>query len=243
MSHAGYFKLLKLYSDIWARRHCHVVLSGEEHVRSAPKENRVYLICHPTTWDLPLLVHFARNNFSAVVAAGPFTHPLVNWLFRNAGFIKLEQGKTEEMISQATAVVAAGSPLLVALKRYGEEAGDEARPRTGGIRIAYQARADLYPVHLMIEEGKMITKGFKDRSGAINPFTVFHDTLYFATFCRPLRYSDYAREGMGYEDFQAVANSVEATFNETGRRIQAELKAGRYDGLPRRGGVRTQVIY
>jgi len=55
MSHAGFFRLLRIYSDLWARRNCRVILSGEEHLESAQDRNRVYVVSHPTTWDLPML--------------------------------------------------------------------------------------------------------------------------------------------------------------------------------------------
>ena len=59
MSHAGYFKLLKFYSDIWARRHCRVVMSGQQNLDNNQDRRRIYIVSHPTTFDLPLLVHIS----------------------------------------------------------------------------------------------------------------------------------------------------------------------------------------
>ena len=243
MSHAGYFRLLKLYADVWARRHCRVILSGEQRLRSVQERNRVYIVSHPVTWDLPMLAHLGRNNFYVVVAGGPFAHPLVGWLFRNAGFLKLDEDNAEEVIQKAARLVQARNPLIISLKGYGVDFGEDVRPRTGGVRIAHYGKADICPVHLMIEEGKRILKGFKNATGKNYPFTVFHDTLYFATFCEPLRYEDYAREGMRYEDYREIAYGIEATFIESQKRIECDLREGRYAGVPRRGGSRTQVVY
>jgi 1-acyl-sn-glycerol-3-phosphate acyltransferase len=242
MSHAGYFRLLKLYADIWARRHCRVVLGGQENLDVPNGRGRVYIVSHPTTWDLPMLAHIGRNNWYVIVDKGPFAHPLVNWLFKNSGFLKLEGDNSDEVIQQAVDIAARRLPLIVSLKGYGVDFGEVVRPRTGGIRIAHLARADIYPVHLMIEEGKRIMKGFK-LSGENYPFTVFHDTLYFATFCTPLRYEEYARDSMTYDDYKSIALNMEATFDEMEKKIKAELAAGRYDGLPRKGGAKTQIHY
>jgi 1-acyl-sn-glycerol-3-phosphate acyltransferase len=243
MSHAGYFRLLKLYSDIWARRHCRVVLAGEETLDAPRDRGRVYIVSHPTTWDLPMLAHIGRNNFYVIVDKGPFAHPLVNWLFKNSGFLKLEGDNGDEVIRKAADIAGARLPLIISLKGYGVDFGEEVRPRTGGIRIAHYAKADIHPVHLMIENGKRIMKGFKGAAGQNYPFTVFHDTFYFATFCAPLRYDEYARDTMTYEDYKAIAYKVEATFNDSEKKIQADLAAGRFDGLPRKGGAKTQIRY
>jgi hypothetical protein len=243
MSHAGYFRLLKLYADAWARRHCRVVISGEEKLDAPRDRGRVYIVSHPTTWDLPMLAHIGRNNYYVIVDKGPFAHPLVNWLFRNSGFLKLEGDNGDEVIRQAVDIVSNRLPLIISLKGYGVDFGEKVRPRTGGIRIAHYAKADIYPVHLMIEEGKRIMKGFKGASGQNYPFTVFHDTLYFATFCAPLRYEEYARESMTYEDYKTIATSLETTFDDMESTITQELAAGRYDGVPRRGGAGTQIRY
>jgi 1-acyl-sn-glycerol-3-phosphate acyltransferase len=243
MSHAGYFRLLKLYADVWARRHCRVVIAGEELLDAPRDRGRVYIVSHPTTWDLPMLAAIGSNNWYVIVDKGPFAHPLVNWLFLNSGFLKLEGDNGEEVIQKAAEIVANKLPLIISLKGYGVDFGEKVRPRTGGIRIAHNGKADIYPVHLMIEDGKRIMKGLKGVSGQNYPFTVFHDTLYFATFCPPLRYEDYARDSMTYDDYKAIAFGIEATFDEMERKIRADLAAGRYNGMPRKGGAKTQVHY
>jgi 1-acyl-sn-glycerol-3-phosphate acyltransferase len=241
MIHESYFRLLKLYSDIWARRHCRVVLGGEDQLCSVTESNRVYIVSHPTTWDLPLLAHISKDHFYIVVAEGPFAHPLVKWLFRNSGFLKLDADSSESVVDEAAGLVMAKHPLIMSLKGYGVDFGEKVRPRTGGIRMADTARADIYPVHLMIEEGKMIFKAFK-KGGAEYPFTVFHDTLYFATFCKPLLYRDYHRDGMSYENYKEIAYSIEKTFDDAQARLEGELKDGRYAALPRRGGSPKQLV-
>jgi len=82
MSHAGYFRFLKMYSDIWARRHCRVVLSGEELLEPGRDRPRVYIVSHPVTWDLPMLAHIGRNNYYVIVDKGPFCPSPGEWLLQ-----------------------------------------------------------------------------------------------------------------------------------------------------------------
>jgi 1-acyl-sn-glycerol-3-phosphate acyltransferase len=244
MSRATYFRLLKVYADPWSRRHCRVIVAGEEHLASLRGRNRLYIVSHPTTWDLVLLAHIAKDPFCVVVAEGPFAHPLVNWLFTNAGFLKLGASNSDQVISQACSRIQEKTPLIYSLKGWGVDFGEDVRPRTGGIRIGHRAQADICPVHLMIEPGKRIHKQFKDFNGNQHPFTVFHDTLYFVTFLPPLRYPDYTRDQMDYEDYRTIAFSIEDAFTGSQGRIEGDLaqRADWWKTVPRRGGLAAPLV-
>lgn len=246
MSSKFYFRLLQLYSDLWARMHCRVLISGEHHLGNNQERRRIYIVSHPTTYDLPMLVHIARNEFSVVVYQDPFKHPIAGWLFRNIGFPKLEPDNGDQMIAEACSLIRENKPLVYSLKGYGVDFGQEVKPRTGGIRIAHGAQADIYPVHLMIEPNKMIFKHYQNRKGEIYPYTVFKNTLYFATFCEPLRYEDYAADHMDYESFRKIAHQIESTFQEIQARLEQELvnNPELRDGANRKwGGSRIRVAF
>jgi 1-acyl-sn-glycerol-3-phosphate acyltransferase len=246
MNNSFYFKLLKLYSDIWARTHCRVVLSGEHHLQNNQNRRRIYIVSHPTTYDLPMLVHIARNSFYVVVYKDPFKHPIAGWLFRNIGFPKLDSENADQMIEESSRLIRQNHPLVYSLKGYGVDFGEDVKPRTGGIRIAYGAQADIYPIHLMIEPNNMIFKYYKNRKGEVFPYTIFKDTLYFATFCKPLRYEDYAKDTMDYEAFRKIAYQIESEFQRIQGHLEQELvnKAELHGGGKRkRGGSPKQVLF
>lgn len=242
MSHAAYFGLLRFYADIWCRTHCGVVLGGEEHLAGAGSRPRLYVVSHPTTWDLPLLAHLARRNFYVVVAGGPFANPLVKWLFGGAGFLKLDADNGDAVVAEAISRVRAGAPLVYSLKGYGVDFGEDVRPRTGCVRIADAAGADIYPVHQMIEKGKMFFRSYKDRAGKSYPYTMFRDTLYFNTFLPPLRHAEWSRPGMTYEDYKRIAYAIDGSFRATQAGIERDMaerpefyrRQRRWGGAPRR---------
>jgi len=244
MSHDFHYKLLKLYSDIWARGHCRVMMSGKRNLEGNQQRRRIYIVSHPTTFDLPMLVHIADNRFYVVVYQDPFKHPIAGWIFRNVGFPKLEPGKGESMIEESCRLIRDNHPLVYSLKGYGVDFGEDVKPRTGGIRIAHHAKADIYPIHLMIEPNRMIFKYYKDRKGGVFPYTIFKKTLYFVTFGTPLRYEEYARGQMSYEDYQAVAYRIEEDFQKTQQRLEGELeaKAETFAKMSKRGGADARVI-
>jgi 1-acyl-sn-glycerol-3-phosphate acyltransferase len=245
MTSSFYFKLLKLYSDIWARTHCRVVMSGEHNLENNQERRRIYIVSHPTTYDLPMLTHIASNNFYVVVYKDPFKHPIAGWLFRNIGFPKLDTDNNEQMIEESCRLIRQFHPLIYSLKGYGVDFGQDVRPRTGGIRIAQRAQADIYPVHLMIEPNKMIFKYYKNRKGEVFPYTIFKDTLYFVTFCKPLRYEDYARQTMDYEAFRKIAYQIESEFQKLQKRLEKQLAENRYvqKKARKRGGAARQVTF
>ena len=98
MSHEFYFKLLRFYSDIWVRRHCRVIVSGLENLEAVQNRRRVYVGPHPTTYDVPLLIHMAKRNLYFIIAEGPFVHPIVGRIFEGAGFIKLYYERPRQAI-------------------------------------------------------------------------------------------------------------------------------------------------
>jgi len=85
-------------------------------------------------------------------------------------------------------------------------------------------------------------KAFRNHRGDSFPFSVFHETLYFATFLPPLRYEEWARDGMSYEDYGAVASDIEQRFLV--RRPLLRRTFARESGMraaPRRN--RPQILY
>jgi len=249
MSHEAYFKILRIYSDIWTRRHCRVIVSGLENVKAVQNRPRIYLGPHPTTYDVPLLINTAKRNLYFIIAEGPFVHPIVGHIFKGAGFIKLYYDRPRQAIREAKELIERGKPLMCSMYGYGVDFGEEVRPETGAIRIAHYAEADIVPLHVMIEEGKRSFKYYKDSKGDIYPYTVFSDTLYFLTICEPVRYQDYAKglDTLSIKKRNAVYNTMavefDAKFKEMDKNLKKELQenAAYYQTLKRTGGSPIRI--
>lgn len=242
MGHAFYFSLLKKYADIWARHNCKVILSGEEQIN--PARPRIYIVSHPTTWDLPMLVHISKKNFYIVVADDPFAHPVVSWLFTNSGFFHLTKETSDKVIEDTSKCVKDGKPIIYSLYGAGVDLGESVPPRTGGIRAAHLAGADICPIHLMLEEGKSVFKYYNKSKTESYPYTVFNNALYFASFLPTIRYTDYAKNNMSYEDYKEIAFSIEKSFNTSQKNIEDINKTipEYYRNLRRKGGLKKSVL-
>jgi len=249
MSHEAYFKILRIYSDIWTKRHCRVILSGLENVEAVQNRPRVYLGTHPTTYDVPLLIHTAKRNIYFIIAEGPFVHPIVGRIFKGAGFVKLYYNRPRQAMQEAKELVERGKPMVCSMYGYGVDFGEEVGPETGAIRIAHHAKADIVPLHVMIEEGKRTFKYYKDSKGDIYPYTIFSDTLYFLTICEPVRYEDYAKalDTPSIKKRNAVYNKMavefDAKFKEMDKNLKKELQenAAYYQSLKKTGGSPTRI--
>ena len=242
MNHPFYFGILKKYANLWARHNCKVILSGEENINT--NRPRLYIVSHPTTWDLPMLVHIAKKNFYIVVADDPFAHPLVSWLFTNAGFFQLTKETSQQVIEETGRYVKEGKPLIYSLYGAGVDFGEEVPARTGGIRAAHLAGADICPIHLMLEDGKRTFKYYNKSENESYPYTVFNNALYYATFLPPIRYDDYSKNTMTYEDYKVIARSIEESFNLSQDKIETKIKADPdyYKNLRRKGGLKKSVL-
>jgi 1-acyl-sn-glycerol-3-phosphate acyltransferase len=246
-----YFKILQIYSDFWARRHGKVILSGLENVEAVQGRRRIYIGLHPTTYDVPLLIHTAKNNLYFIIAEGPFVHPLVGRLFQGAGFVKLNYCRPRQAIQEAVDLVSSGKTMLCSMYGYGIDFGEDVPPETGAIRIAHQAKADIVPTIPMIEEGKRIFKWYRDSKGNLYPYTYFKDSFFFLSFAEPIRYEVYAGKldtpsvKKKNAEFTRMAQQIHATVKgvEAAQRKDLEERSEYYNSLKRRGGVDTRIVW
>lgn len=242
MNHAFYFNILKKYSNLWARHNCKVILSGDENINT--KRKRIYIVSHPTTWDLPMLAHISKKNFYIAVADDPFAHPLLSWLFSRSGFLRLRKNNSHQVIDETIKVVQERHPMIYSLYGIGIGLGKIVPARTGGIRAAKLAGADICPIHLSLEEGKRILKNYNKSKKQSYPYAVFHNALYFATFLPPIRYENYSKEDMTYEDYKEIAFSLEDSFKESEKLIKEsiEINSDYYRNLKRKGGLKKSIL-
>ena len=246
-----YFKIIRLYSDFWVRRHGRVILSGLEHVEAVQGRRRVYIGPHPTTYDVPLLIHTAKNNLYFIIAEGPFVHPLVSRLFRGAGFVKLNYDRPRQAILESVDLVSRGKPMLCSMYGYGVDFGEDVPPETGAIRIAHQAQADIVPALLMIEEGKRIFKWYRDSEGDLYPYTYFKDSFFFLSFTEPIRYEDYSKNldtpsvKKKNAEYARMTQQFHNKFKsmEAAQQKDLEERPEYYDSLKRRGGTDTRIVW
>jgi 1-acyl-sn-glycerol-3-phosphate acyltransferase len=244
-----YFKILQTYSDYWVRRHGKVIISGLEHVEAVRGRRRVYIGPHPTTFDVPLLIHMAKRTLFFIIAEGPFVHPLVGRLFRGAGFVKLNYDRPRQAVQESVELVSNGKPMLCSMYGYGIDFGEDVPPETGAIRIAHQARADIVPALLMIEEGKRIFKWYRDSNGYLYPYTYIKDSLYFLRFTEPIRYEEYSRSfdtpsvKKKNAEYARMAQQFHTLFKrmEAAQQKDLEERPEYYNSLKRRGGLDRRI--
>jgi 1-acyl-sn-glycerol-3-phosphate acyltransferase len=246
-----YFKVLRLYSDLWVRRHGKVILSGLEHVEAVQGRRRVYIGPHPTTYDVPLLIHTAKHPLFFIIAEGPFVHPLVGRIFDGAGFVKLNYDRPRQAIQESVELVSSGKPMLCSMYGYGVDFGEDVPPETGAIRIAHKAQADIVPVLLMIEEGKRIFKWYRDSNGDLYPYTYFKDSFFFLSFTEPMRYEDYSKNletssvKKKNAEYARLSQNIHSLFKSMAAAQQKDLeeRPEYYDRIKRRGGADMLIAW
>jgi len=191
------------------RAKCRVILEGEEHLPAGGGRRLYMVINHSTSYDLVALMHLAANRFSVVMDQGAFTFPVIGRLFHAAGFIPLPKSSSDETIRRAVDAVRAGVPLVMSLTEGVSTLGVESRPRTGGVRIARMAGADIRPVFTMVEPGRERHLSFRGLDGTTYPYTTFRDTLYAVSFLPPIPAAELPAGGT-YEENRIVADRLRA---------------------------------
>ncbi|MGA2975419.1 MAG: lysophospholipid acyltransferase family protein [Spirochaetia bacterium] len=241
------FALIRAYATAWMRRHCRVLLFGQEQLESLPRGRRVYVVLnHSTSYDAVALFHLSANRFGIVMDREAFQVPVIGRLLTAAQFIALDKRVSEDAVQRAVAAVRAGTPLLVSLTEGHTAIGRPGyeRPRSGGMRIAHLAGADIFPVFVMIEEGRRRTRSFRGREGSTEIFTTFQDTLYFVSFLPPIPASSFLPE-QTLESYRAVAEELQKQADRERERFTRMLSEKRelYEGIRRRGGSSVRVTW
>jgi 1-acyl-sn-glycerol-3-phosphate acyltransferase len=241
------FSLIRAYATVWMRSRCRVLLFGRENLDRTPRGRRVYMVInHSTSYDLVALMHLSGNRFSVVMDQAAFEFPIIRFLLHGAGFIPLDKETSRVAIQQAVNVAATGTPLFMSLTEGYTAIGvpGHERARTGGIRIAHLAGADLYPVFVMVEEGRRVTRSFKGTRGRIHLFTTFRNALYFVSLLPPIAASSFGPNET-YDTYRALAEQLRDQGERERERIACLLRddpAG-FSAMRRRGGCTERVTW
>lgn len=239
------FALIRAYATVWMRSHSRVLLFGQDQLASLPRGKRVYIVLnHSTSYDAVALFHLSAHRFGMVLDREAFTVPVVGRLLTGAGFVALDKRVSEDAVQRAVATVKGGTPLLVSLTEGHTAIGRPGfeRPRSGGVRIAHLAGADIFPVFVMIEEGRRRMRSFRGKGGDREVFTTFRDTLYLVSFLPPIPASSFQPEET-LASYRAVAENLQKQSDRERERLTRMLadEHERYDGMRRRGGSGARV--
>jgi hypothetical protein len=215
-----YFKILRLYSDFWVRRHGRVILSGLEHLEAVQGRRRVYIGPHPTTYDVPLLIHTAKQSLFFIIAEGPFVHPLVGRIFQGAGFVKLNYNRPRQAIQESVELVSSGKPMLCSMYGYGVDFGEDVPPETGAIRIAHPFTY------------------FKDSLF----FLSFTKPIRYEDYSKKLDTPSVKKKNAEYA---RMAQQIHTKFKnmETAQQKDLEERPEYYNSLKRRGGADKRIVW
>jgi 1-acyl-sn-glycerol-3-phosphate acyltransferase len=229
----------------WVRKKCKVLYYGLENIANNKNERRVYISNHPTTFDVHLLLHMSETIIYTFIDAAAYSIPGLGLLLSGAGYIKFVKGKGPKAMERAIEYIEHHKPFLQTLRTGEAILGDVSKPRTGGIRIAYQARANIYPHFLMMAGGKKITKQFRGMDFKLHPLTCFDNILYFVKFLKPIPYEEYAKEKMTHRDYQNIANRIGELFEHEKQKTLTMLKDEDeyFSKLERTGGADYRILY
>lgn len=240
------FKIMNIYSTLWMRAKARVIVKGlDELPPRKAGEKRVYLLMnHSTTFDVVALMHVSKEPFAIMMDKGAFTFPIIRHVLHGAGFIPLDKEDSKPAVAACAEALQRGRPLLISLHEGDSTLGDWGKPRTGGIRLAHQAGATLYPIFLKVEDDRIRRLSFKGVNGTEYPYTTFKNTFYFIEFLKPFDLSSLPAVP-SYEEYFEVAKSLDAKAEEVEARYETFLADNRerFAPLRRRGGSRFRVAW
>jgi len=227
------------------RKNCKVLYYGSENIVDNKNERRIYISNHPTSFDLFVLMHLSESIINAFINEDAYSIPLLGLLLNGAGFLKYARGKGRETMEQAITYIEEKKPFFHSLRSGVARTRASTKPRTGGIRIAYEAKANIYPIFAMIEKGKEISRKIRGLDLKIHPYINFNQTIYFVKFCKALRYKEYAKNPLKHKDFQRLANKIQEIFKQEQQGIMKMINENKdyFSRLERIGGSEKRIVF
>lgn len=124
--------------------------------------------------------------------------------------------------------------------------GKPERLRTGGVVMADLAKADIIPIHIYIEKGKIIQKKIITGKLQFAPFTIYKNAYVILSFLPPIKWKDYHKESMTKQDYQNLINKVDEEFNNYSKELNEKIhidEQGYYKGLKRNKGCDISIEF
>jgi len=268
-----YFKIIKkVVADPWVKSHGQIIVSGKENIVESPR--KVYIVNHPTTFDMFTLIHICKNCFYVPVDKEAFDVPIAGYFMRKAGFIpvineekknyrgkkkeiketdnkdyesvKIEKTKNRTIIEKILEYARLGYPCLNSIRGGDVTLGKPERLRTGGVVMADLAKADIIPIHIYIEKGKIIQKKILTGKLQFAPFTIYKNAYVILSFLPPIKWKDYHKESMTKQDYQNLINKVDEEFNNYSKELNEKIhidEQGYYKGLKRNKGCDISIEF
>jgi len=268
-----YFKIIKkVVADPWVKSHGQVIVSGKENIVESPR--KIYIVNHPTTFDMFTLIHICKNSFYVPVDKEAFDVPIAGYFMQKAGFIpvineekknyrgkkretkekdiknydpaNIEKPKHRTIIEKISEYARLGYPCLNSIRGGDVTLGKPERLRTGGVVMADLAKADIIPIHIYIEKGKIIQKKILTGKLQFAPFTIYKNAYVILSFLPPIKWKDYHKESMTKEDYQNLINKVDEAFNSYSKELNENIRIdeqGYYKGLKRNKGCDISVEF
>ncbi|MFN3411144.1 MAG: NAD-dependent epimerase/dehydratase family protein [Exilispira sp.] len=233
----------KFFVDPYVNRNSIIYISGEENIYDSKR--RVYIVNHPTTFDIHTIINTSADNYYIPVDHNAFKIPIVGYLLKNCGFLKVFCANNENLYADAAKIIKTGDPLFNSIRSGRVTLGLNERLRTGGIVIADKNKADIIPYHIYIERDKIkITKilGFDFK---FHPYSYYKDAIIFINILSPIKYERYHKENMTKEDYLKIAIEIEEKFIEKDREMKTffEKNQDHFKNIIRKGGSNLKIKY
>lgn len=240
-----FFIIRNVICEPWIKKNCKVIVNYDKGIENCPR--RVYIVHHPSTYDFFTLTTLAKNNFYLPINKEAFDVPIVGYFLYKSGFLPVYIGKNKkiDIISPMVKKAKNGYPILNSARNEEFNKGVRGKLRTGGIVIADLAKADIIPIHIYIEKGKIYEYNVIKFNLKKAPATYFKNALVFVSFLKPIKWEEYHKENMTKDDYYKIIENIGEIFDKEDEKIERQLIENKsyYDLIERKGGPNIFVNY
>jgi len=238
-----FFFIKKYFIDPWVRRNGIIFINGIENIYNSKK--RVYVVNHPTTFDIYTIINTSEDNFYIPVDYKAFKVPIVGYILTQCGFVQVYPKENKHILPAMSKKLDLCYPVFNSIRGGDVTLGLDERIRTGAAVMADLNEADLIPYHIYIEKGKKrLSKIF-----AINfkfyPYTYYKDAIIYINILPPIKCKDYHKENITKDDYYKIMENIDKMFIEKDRDMDILFEKNKEDfkKIKRKGGSKITIKY
>ncbi len=238
-----YFIAKNYIVDPWVNKKAVIFINGEENIYNSKR--RVYVVNHPSTFDIHTIINTSIDNFYIPVDYNAFKIPIFGFILKNCGLPPVYPKGNKHIFPMIAKFIKNGYPVFNSIKSGKTTLHEGERVRTGAAVFADLNKADLIPYHIYIEKGRKIISYAPGFDFKMHPYSLYDKAIIYINILPPIKWEDYHQENMTKEDYLKIMEEIDRQFIEKDKEMDKffEENKEKLSKIKRIGGSRLKLKY
>ncbi len=238
-----YFFAKNYIVDPWVRKKAIIFINGEENIYESP--NRIYVVNHPTTFDIHTIINTSLDNYYIPVDYNAFKIPIFGYILKGCGLPQVYPKENKHILPMVSKIIKNGYPLFNSIRSGNVTLGEDERIRTGAAVMADNTKSDIIPYHIYIEKGKKNITYAPGFDFKLHPYSYYNNAIIYINILPPIKWKEYHKEVMTKEDYIQIMQKIDNLFVEKDKEMDDYFEKNKeyFKNIIRKGGSKYKLKY